>query len=197
MSHTTGSPSYTASRTSGTWVSTGVEIVTVLDSVPDAWAIVPLTVNVTEPPAGMSTGVLMLPAPELGQLASEAAADPAVRRAMVARQRSLMASGDWVAEGRDIGTVVAPEAELKVFLTADPRERAERRALQTGQDVESVLAEQDARDARDRGREASPLTAAPDAVMVDTSGVTLQDVVDRIAGLVDDRLSAAGTWGAA
>ena len=135
--------------------------------------------------------------PQVGELASQAAADPEVRRAMVARQRALLAAGDWVAEGRDIGTVVAPDAGLKVFLTADPRERAQRRAQQTGQDVEAVLAEQDARDARDREREASPLTAAPDAVMLDTSGLTLQDVVDRIVRLVDGRVSSQGSRGAA
>ena len=135
--------------------------------------------------------------PQLGELASQAAADPEVRRAMVTRQRALLASGDWVAEGRDIGTVVAPDAGLKIFLTADPRERAQRRARQTGQDLEAVLAEQDARDARDRERQASPLTAAPDAVMMDTSGVTLQDVVDRIVRLVDARLSSQGSRGTA
>ena len=135
--------------------------------------------------------------PQLGELASQAAADPDVRRAMVTRQRALLASGDWVAEGRDIGTVVAPDAGLKIFLTADPRERAQRRARQTGQDLEAVLAEQDARDARDRERQASPLTAAPDAVMMDTSGVTLQDVVDRIVRLVDARLSSQGSRGTA
>jgi cytidylate kinase len=128
--------------------------------------------------------------PQVGELASRAAADPEVRRAMVARQQQVLVAGDWVAEGRDIGTVVAPDAELKIFLTAEPQERARRRAAQTGQDVAAVLAEQDARDARDRERQASPLTAAPDAVIIDTSGVTLQDVVDRIVSLVDGRLSA-------
>ena len=135
--------------------------------------------------------------PHVGERASREAADPAVRRAMVERQRALLASGDWVAEGRDIGTVVAPDAGLKIFLTADPLERARRRSLQTGQDLEAVLAEQDARDARDSGRQASPLTAAPDAVMMDTSGLTLQDVVDRVVRLVDARLSAQETRGTA
>ena len=67
-------------------------------------------------------------APEVSEAASYAAADPTVRRAMVAQQRRLLSAGDWVAEGRDIGTVVAPDAPVKVFLTADPAERARRRA---------------------------------------------------------------------
>ncbi len=135
--------------------------------------------------------------PQIGELASRAAADPAVRAAMVARQRSLLASGDWVAEGRDIGTVVAPDADIKLFLTADRHERARRRADQTGQEPEAVLREQDARDTRDRERQASPLTAAPDAVMLDTSGVTLQDVVDRIVRLVNARLTGPAPRGPA
>ncbi|HMS62909.1 MAG TPA: (d)CMP kinase [Solirubrobacteraceae bacterium] len=119
-------------------------------------------------------------APEVTDAASRVAADPAVREAMVARQRALIGAGDWVAEGRDIGTVVAPDAELKVFLDADPRERARRRALQAGRDVDAVLAEQEERDARDRGRETSPLDCAPDAMLLDTTGRTLSEVVDRI-----------------
>jgi cytidylate kinase len=125
--------------------------------------------------------------PEVSEAASAAAADPAVRAALVERQRELMAEGDWVAEGRDIGTVVAPEAELKVFLTADPRERARRRAAELGADVEAVLAEQLLRDERDRTREASPLVRADDAVEVDTTGLTLDEVVDRIAELAAER----------
>lgn len=119
-------------------------------------------------------------APEVTDAASRVAAEPAVREAMVARQRALIGAGDWVAEGRDIGTVVAPDAELKVFLDADPRERARRRALQAGRDVDAVLAEQEERDARDRGRETSPLDCAPDAMLLDTTGRTLSEVVDRI-----------------
>lgn len=119
-------------------------------------------------------------APEVTAAASRVAADPVVREAMVARQRALIGHGDWVAEGRDIGTVVAPAAELKVFLDADPRERARRRALQAGRDLGEVLAEQEERDARDRGRETSPLDCAPDAMLLDTTGLTLPEVVDRI-----------------
>jgi cytidylate kinase len=106
-----------------------------------------------------------------------------VREALVAKQRELIAHGDWVAEGRDIGTVVAPDAELKVFLTADSRERARRRAAELGADVELVLAEQLMRDERDSTREHSPLQAAADAVTLDTSGLSVDEVVRQIAGL--------------
>src|ERR1700758_5126019 len=98
-------------------------------------------------------------APEVSEAASRAAADPAVRRAMVALQRRLLARGDWVAEGRDIGTVVAPDAAVKVFLTADPSERARRRAAELGADAAGVMAEQALRDHRDETRAHSPLRA--------------------------------------
>jgi cytidylate kinase len=127
-------------------------------------------------------------APEVSERASEVAAEPAVRRAMVAQQRRLLASGDWVAEGRDIGTVVAPDAELKVFLTADPAERARRRAAQLRVDTATVLAEQTIRDERDRNRADSPLRPAEDSVALDTTGLTLEQVVDRIVGLVPGAL---------
>jgi cytidylate kinase len=120
----------------------------------------------------------------VSEAASRAAADPEVRRAMVAQQRRLLSEGDWVAEGRDIGTVVAPEAAVKVFLNADPVERARRRAAELGVDQATVLAEQTIRDERDRGREHSPLVAAPDAVEIDTTSLTLHQVVERIARLV-------------
>ncbi|HWV85402.1 MAG TPA: d(CMP) kinase [Capillimicrobium sp.] len=121
--------------------------------------------------------------PEASERASVVAARPEVRAAMVAKQRAIMADGDWVAEGRDIGTVVAPDAELKVFLTADPRERARRRAAELGLDPDAVLREQALRDERDRTRAASPLAAAPDAVELDTTGLTIDEVVARIAEL--------------
>ena len=123
--------------------------------------------------------------PEVTEAASEAAADPEVRRALVARQRELMATGDWVAEGRDIGTVVAPGAAVKVFLTADPEERAQRRADQLGADAATVLAEQTVRDERDRTREHSPLQAAPGAIELDTTGLSVEEVVGRIGALVE------------
>jgi cytidylate kinase len=122
--------------------------------------------------------------PEVSEAASRAAADPRVRRAMVAEQRRLLGSGDWVAEGRDIGTVVAPHAEVKVFLTADPAERARRRASELGVDPTRVLAELKVRDERDSGREHSPLKPADDAVVIDTTDLTLEQVVDRVVALV-------------
>ncbi|MCW2990182.1 MAG: cytidylate kinase [Solirubrobacterales bacterium] len=122
--------------------------------------------------------------PEVTAMASEVAADPAVRERMVEMQRRLIAGGDWVAEGRDIGTVVAPGAEVKVFLTASPEERARRRAEQEGRPVEDVLAEQRARDARDEGRAHSPLVAADDAVDLDTTGLGIDAVVERIVAMV-------------
>jgi cytidylate kinase len=124
-------------------------------------------------------------APEVSEAASRVAAEPVVREAVVARQRELVARGDWVAEGRDIGTVVAPDAAVKVFLTADPRERARRRAAELGADVATVLAEQAIRDERDATRAHSPLEAAPDATVLDTTALTLEQVVDRVRALVE------------
>jgi cytidylate kinase len=124
--------------------------------------------------------------PEVSEAASRAAEDPAVRRAMVALQRRLLAHGDWVAEGRDIGTVVAPDADVKVFLTADARERAKRRARELGADMETVLSEQTIRDQRDRAREHSPLRPAPGAVVLDTTGMSVEQVVGQIVELIRD-----------
>jgi cytidylate kinase len=124
--------------------------------------------------------------PEVSEAASKAAADPRVRAAMVVQQQALLASGDWVAEGRDIGTVVAPHADLKVFLTADPAERARRRADELGADVSTVRAEQALRDQRDRERETSPLEVAPGAIVCDTTGIGPDEVVQRLATLVRD-----------
>lgn len=122
-------------------------------------------------------------APAVSEAASRWAAEPAVREALVAKQRQLLSEGDWVAEGRDIGTIVAPEADLKVFLTASPRERARRRAAELDTDVETVLAEQAIRDERDRTRAHSPLKPADGAVELDTTGFTLAEVVQRIVEL--------------
>ena len=121
--------------------------------------------------------------PEVSERASEVAARPEVRAALVERQRELIAAGDYVAEGRDIGTVVAPDAELKVFLTASPQERARRRAAELGADPEAVLRDQAQRDERDSTREHSPLAAAADAVAVDTTGLDIDAVVRRIVDL--------------
>jgi cytidylate kinase len=123
--------------------------------------------------------------PTVSEAASVAASQPEVRGAMVTQQRRLLAGGEWVAEGRDIGTVVAPDAAVKVFLTASPRARAARRAAELGIDAAMVLAEQVIRDQRDSEREHSPLRAAPDAVVIDTTELSFDEVVDRIAGLVD------------
>lgn len=120
-------------------------------------------------------------APEVSEAASRVATNERVREALVAKQRALLADGDWVAEGRDIGTVVAPWAHVKVFLTADPAERARRRAAELGTDVETVARDQALRDAQDEGREHSPLRPADDAVELDTSGLTVDEVVARIA----------------
>lgn len=119
----------------------------------------------------------------VSEQASVVAADPQVRAALVAQQQALMASGDWVAEGRDIGTVVAPHAEVKVYLTASSAERARRRAVQIGGDASVVEREQALRDERDSTREHSPLTAAADAVQLDTTGLDIDAVVARIVAL--------------
>jgi CMP/dCMP kinase len=114
--------------------------------------------------------------PRISDLASRRAADPAVRAALAEKQRALLAQGDWVAEGRDIGTVIAPGADLKVWLTASLDERARRR----GQAPDEVRA----RDERDSGRDHSPMVAAADAVEVDTTGLSVDDVVARVVALV-------------
>jgi cytidylate kinase len=122
--------------------------------------------------------------PEVTEMASKVSADPAVRAALVDEQRRIIGAGDYVAEGRDIGTVVWPQAELKVFLTATPEERARRRAEQLGADVGTILTEQRLRDLRDSTREHSPLQSAPDAVELDTTGLDIDEVVQRIVELV-------------
>ena len=123
---------------------------------------------------------------EVSEAASRVATDPMVRAALVERQRELMRHGDWVAEGRDIGTVVAPDAGIKVFLTADPEERARRRAAELGADPAVVLRDQTLRDEQDRTRAHSPLKPAPGAIEVDTTGLSIDQVVERIAALVNE-----------
>ncbi len=125
--------------------------------------------------------------PEVTAAASRVSVHPRVREAMVARQRHLIAAGRYVAEGRDIGTVVSPEAPLKIFLTASDEERARRRAAETGEPVAAVLAAQRQRDARDREREHGALRAAADAVELDTTGLALPEVVARVVALARDR----------
>jgi CMP/dCMP kinase len=125
--------------------------------------------------------------PEVTEASSRVSVHPGVREAMVARQRELIAAGRYVAEGRDIGTVVSPDSPLKVFLTASAEERARRRAAQIGEDPVTVLAAQRERDRRDENREHSALRAAPDAVEIDTTGFSQAEVVGRIAALAAER----------
>jgi cytidylate kinase len=125
--------------------------------------------------------------PAVTEAASRVSAQPPVREAMVAEQRRLIGGARYVAEGRDIGTVVSPDSPLKVFLTASPGERARRRAAQTGEDEVAVLAAQRRRDERDETREHSALRVAPDAVELDTTGLALEEVVARVLALVRER----------
>jgi cytidylate kinase len=120
---------------------------------------------------------------EASEAASHVAGDPAVRAALVRKQQEIVAEGDWVAEGRDIGSVVAPDAAVKVFLFADPAERARRRALDLGQSVEEVLAAQRERDLRDHTGDRSTLEAPKDSTPVDTTGLTLEEVVEQVITL--------------
>ncbi len=124
--------------------------------------------------------------PEVSRAVSIVAANPAVRAEMVVRQRAWVAArGGGVLEGRDIGTVVFPDAELKVFLTADPEVRAQRRSKEvTDLDYETVAADLARRDALDQGREVSPLVEAADAFVVDTTGLDVEQIIDVIADQV-------------
>jgi cytidylate kinase len=126
-------------------------------------------------------------APEVSTAASRVSVHPRVRAAMVGRQRQLVAAGRYVAEGRDIGTVVSPDSPLKIFLTASDHERACRRAAQTGEDLDAVLAAQLQRDARDTEREHGALRPAEDAVELDTSSMSLEEVVGRVVDMARER----------
>lgn len=132
--------------------------------------------------------------PEVSQLTSAISALPAVRRVVVEQQRRMGEEDTRgvVLEGRDIGTVVFPQAQVKVFVTASPEVRARRRMKELrGRghrvDFAQVLAEQEARDARDSQRADSPLVAAPDAVVLDTDGLKIEAVVARILALCRER----------
>ena len=126
--------------------------------------------------------------PEVNRAVSVVAANAEVRKEMVSRQREWAhRHGGGVLEGRDIGTVVFPDAELKVYLTADPAERARRRAKEvTDLDYETVAADIARRDAVDSSRAVDPLVEAADAVVVDTTGLDIDQVVLRITELLDD-----------
>jgi cytidylate kinase len=135
--------------------------------------------------SGRDPGAIREPA--VSAAASRVSVHPQVRAAMVARQRELISAGNYVAEGRDIGTVVCPEAPLKVFLTASEDERARRRAAESGEREAEVLASQRRRDRRDRDREHGALRPAPDAVELDTSELGLSEVVERVVGMARER----------
>ena len=116
--------------------------------------------------------------PEVTTAVSAVAANPAVRAEMVRRQRAWAEErGGGVMEGRDIGTVVFPDAELKVYLTADEDERLRRRAVEAGEEVARDIVR---RDQADSTRTASPLYAAPDALVIDTTGRTIDDIVEEV-----------------
>ncbi len=127
--------------------------------------------------------------PRIDKSVSAVSAIPAVREALTNQQRTIAASDNIVMEGRDIGTVVFPNAEVKVFLTASPEERAQRRALQNEQrgfgetDAAVILADIIARDEADSTRDVAPLKPADDAHMLDTTGMTIDEVCEAIAAL--------------
>lgn len=131
-----------------------------------------------------------------GSRASEVARLPSVRRALLARQRAFRRAPGLVADGRDMGSVVFPDAALKVFLTASAAVRAERRYNQLKQkgihaSLQTLFRELEARDARDAARAVSPLVAAPDAVQLDSSDLTIDEVVGRILGWWRERAEGA------
>ena len=127
--------------------------------------------------------------PQVSEAASRVAAQPGVRRALRDEQRRIGAAGPSVMEGRDIGTVVFPEARVKIFLDAQPEARAQRRASELGQPVEDVARDLEARDERDRGRAEAPLTQAPDAEYLDTTRLTVAEVEEAVLKLVRERTS--------
>jgi CMP/dCMP kinase len=143
-----------------------------------------LTITTAPEPARVSvdgrdvTGEIRGPA--VTAAVSAVSAVPAVRTAMVARQRAVIGTGGVVVEGRDIGTTVWPQADVKIFLTATPDERAERRAREDAACVGDTAAALSRRDALDSGRQASPLNRAPDALLLDSTGLSPDEVVERV-----------------
>jgi cytidylate kinase len=132
--------------------------------------------------------------PDVTQVTSKVAAVPQVRRAILRIQRGMAQEKSVVMEGRDIGTVVFPKAQVKIFLDADANERARRRAAElngrgTLADVQTIAAEIAERDARDRTRAEAPLVQAPDAQLIDTTGLSIEQVEEVILGLVRARIS--------
>lgn len=128
-------------------------------------------------------------APEVSTAASVLASIPGVRRALVEKQRAIGAQENVVMEGRDIGSVVFPNADLKIFLDARPEERARRRAAEVNGDRDSIASQIRERDERDRTRAEAPLTQAPDAAYVDSTGKTIEEVEDTILRLVRARIT--------
>jgi cytidylate kinase len=127
--------------------------------------------------------------PEVAALVSDVAAHPDVRARMVAAQRALLSRGDWVSDGRDVGSTVCPDADVKVFLTATPEERARRRRAELvarGIDVDEATVLEDVlrRDELDSTRAASPLRIAAGAVVVDSSNLAAGQVADIVAAMV-------------
>jgi CMP/dCMP kinase len=136
------------------------------------------------------TGAIRLP--EASHASSVVATIPAVREAVVAKLRDMGRAGGVVMDGRDIGTKVFPDADVKLFLEAVPEVRAERRFLEErgrGREVtlEQITAELAERDRRDREREATPLVKAPDAILVDTSSMPLARVIERVLEIIQSR----------
>jgi CMP/dCMP kinase len=132
--------------------------------------------------------------PQVSDAASKVSAIPAVRRALLPVQRAMAQQNSVVMEGRDIGSVVFPDAQVKIFLDAHPAERARRRALEIqGQrgsaDFEAIAGELRERDERDRRRSEAPLVQAPDAELVDTTGLSLDDVEAIVLRIVRARTS--------
>ncbi|MBI2680434.1 MAG: (d)CMP kinase [Candidatus Solibacter usitatus] len=121
--------------------------------------------------------------------ASVVAAVASVRRALVEKQRAIGAQSNVVMEGRDIGSVVFPAANVKIFLDADPAERVRRRAQETAADPARVSGEIEDRDRRDRARSESPLTQAPDAVYLDSTGLSIEQVEEAILRIVRARIT--------
>ncbi len=135
--------------------------------------------------------------PEVAAQVSEVSAHPGVRAEVVSAQRALLAQGSWVSDGRDVGTVVCPDADLKVFLTASLQERARRRradllARGVEMDEDTVLEDVRRRDHADSTRSASPLRIAQGAVVIDSSELDADSVADLIVSLVEDVRERAG-----
>jgi cytidylate kinase len=127
--------------------------------------------------------------PEVSQAASEVSRVPAVRRALVAKQREIGERASVVMEGRDIGSVVFPAATIKIFLDASPEVRAERRAAESALPADVVAEQIRERDRRDRTRAHSPLVQAPDALYVDTTGLSIDQVEAALLKIIRDRTS--------